>query len=631
MDRAQPRIAPLAATLLALAAILAWFWPRGDTLPPVDAGEREPDRTAATPVSAPIELAEVTPERTDLIGEPAAPPPDADLDHPFAFELDLRLVDEFGLPVADALVFAAPPLCGFSLWPQPTDAHGRAHLRWRGRLHGMQLHLTTMSWGELQPTQLLRFESSQSMSLTLVVRGRQPDEAALDRIRERSEKQLREDTRRVRYGRMRKRDDLDVLCGRTQFLFRDFQCSNCHDDSRISDYSTLARCGDMQVALHPAASFWDLRANDIGDAQVQRRAQLVERSAQVTAEREQRRRTETARVSGTVRDARGKLVGEVPVVWLAADGAVRRRTMTNPSGRFLLEACAPGPIELRAGGGDEGEARATVVTIANEVVSWSAELSATSVVRGSARDEAGGVLAGWRVEFERAERDWADVTTVRDDGTFVFPGAPGIGQCLLWPKGNDTRLPVLFGAAALPDAAPVAFAFAADNPTRARLRLRPVLPVGCEWAQVETRVTQLLTGRTAALRPSGRDEAFELEGLPAGPYRVEVGAPILGWVDCGTIDLDGRGLWDLGPVPLPLPGRVRVQTALGNKSPLQHEHAFCRRLPELDVQETYRRGKDGDLLLAGGDHVLLWRTQDGLRSRAFSVASGGLTVLTVEP
>ncbi len=628
MERVQPRIAPLAAALLTLAVLFAWLWPRGDAVPPGDTDAPEREATADT-VTAPLERGETTPERTDLTDAQPAPPPEADLEHPFTFDLQLRLIDEYGLPVQDALVFAAPPLCGYSLWPQPTDAHGRAHLQWQGRQHHMQMHLTTMSWGELQPTHLLNLQAGQPMPLTLVIRGREPEEAALDRVRERSAEQLREDTLAVRYGRMQKRDGLDVLCGRTQFLFREFLCSNCHDKSSIADYSTLARCGDMRPALHPAASFWDLRANNVTDQQVQQRTQLLERSARAAADREQRRRTETAMVIGAVRDARGKAVPEVPVVWQTADGAVRRRTMTNTRGRYRLENCAPGPIELRAGGGEAGEARATIVAIAGEAVPWNAELTATSIVRGTARDETGGVLAGWRVEYERAERDWADVTTVRDDGTFLFPGAPGLGQCLLWPKGNGYGLPVLFGATALPDAAPVTLSLAADNPTRARLRLRPVLPVGCSWAQVETRVTQLQTGRTAALRPSGRDEAFELEGLAPGPYRVEVGAPILGWVDCRTIDIDGRGLWDLGPVPLPMPGRLRVHTPAGVKSPLQLEHAFCRRLPELDVQETYRRDGDDDLLLAAGEHVLVWRTKEGRRSVAFSLISGGLTELTI--
>lgn len=628
MQRVHPRLLPVTATLLALIAALVWALPRGEAAPPADVRTPSEIPDLVTPaIATTIEAAEPPPQRTDTA---IPPPPEADLDHPFAFELTLHLVDEFGLPVSDALVFSAPPLCGLSLWPEPSDARGLAQLQWRGRLHAMQLHLTTMCWGERQPMHLMDLEAGQPLHRTLVVRGRQPSEAALDRAQERTPEQVRTDAARVRIGRMRKRDDLDVLCGRTQFLFRQFECGNCHDRSVVADYATLARCGDARPGLHPAARFWDLRDRVVDDDQLQRREQLAERSAADSLSRAERRRTETATVAGTVRDARGETVAEVPVAWLSPSGEVRRRTMTNTRGQYRLENVAPGPVTLRAGGGASGESQDAIVAIAQETVSWNPHLTATSIVRGMALDETGGVLAGWRVEFERLEQDYADLTTVRDDGTFALPGVPGIGQCLLWPRGGGFGLPVLFGGLALPDGPSVPLALAADNPTRARIRLRPVLPVGCEWAQVETRVTQLQSGRTAALRPSGHDDAYEIEGLAAGPYRVEVGAPVLGWVDCGTLDIDGRGLWDLGPLALPLPGRVRVTAAAGEKSPLQLEHAFCRRLPTLDVQESYRPDKSGDLLLPAGEHVLLWRTKGGLRSLPFTVASGTVVELRIE-
>lgn len=630
MPGPQSRQLPIFAMLLVLCALIAWCWPGDEAAPPsLPDAPTTGEQLAATVTAV---AGDTAVERSMLAAAPPEPEPSApvDLEHAFAFELDLRLQDAFGLPVANALVFAAPINCGFSLWPEPANALGMTRLRWRGKEHSMRVHIAVMAWGILQPMRLLSLEAGKPQRLAMAIVGKLQSDDVIDRLQRRSSEDLQWDTWRVRAGRMKERDELDVLCGRSQFLFQEFHCNNCHDKSRTADYATLSRCGDMRSGLHPQATFCDLNAAAVGDDEIGKRQRLLARSGEENGQVRNAQRG-NCNIYGTVRDSAGERVAGVPIVWLDKSGAVRRRTMSNTSGHYQLDAVDTGTLDVRAGGGDQGEALGTVLTISGLAVEWHPVLTVNSTVRGRAVDETGGVLAGWRVEFERLERDWADVAEVRADGSFVFTAAPGMGQCLLWPEGKQLGLPVVFDQLALPEGPPVVMALDVHRPTRARLRLRPVLPANARWAQVETRVTQLETGRTTRMRPSGRDEVFEVDGLAPGAYLIEVGAPVLGWADARTVDVDGRGLWDLGPVALPPPGRVRIVTTGEQKSPLRQEHAFCRRTPQLDVQEAYRSGDDGTLLLAAGEHILLWRDQHGLHSVAFSLVSGGLTEIQIPP
>ncbi len=629
MATARNRSGWLLVSLSLLTAVGTWLlWPGTAAAPPASALPPGDD------VAAPAPPARGTVDDVRVLDRAEEPPPataaaEVDLEHPFAYRLEVRLVDAFGLPVPDALVFVAPPLAGLALLPETTDARGFATLDWRARTARMDVSVAVLAWGLRQPMRRLPLEADRPHTATIAIRGAAPSTEHLERQRERTREDLEDDARRVRIGRMRRRDDLDVLCGRTQFLFAEFLCTNCHDPSHVAAYSTLARCGEFGPGLHPAAKFSDLGALQVVDAELQQRARLAVRAE--TQRPGAASEARTATVTGTVLDGRGEPAVDVPVVWLDRSGALRRRTTTNTQGRYRLDGLAEGPLELRAGGGGHGEAVTTVVTFAKHAIEWSPTLAAIGVVAGVAEDENGGRLARWLVEFETIDRGWAGLATTSDDGRFTIAGAPGVGDCLLWPAGSTPPLPVLHGRTSLPDNAEVHLALQAAAPTRARLRLRPVLPPGCEWAQVDTRITQLDTGRVAAMRPIGRDNSFELEDLCAGPYRVEVGAPVLGWVDGGIVTVDGRGLWDLGAVALPAPGRLRLRVPDGTKSPLELEHAFCRRLPELDVHEHPRRETNGDLLLPAGQHLLLWRSTNGVAAVEFALQSGAVTTVAIAP
>ncbi|MCB9877157.1 MAG: carboxypeptidase regulatory-like domain-containing protein [Planctomycetes bacterium] len=622
------------ALLVLLTAI--WWWS--------SAGDEEPQAPTPavidarpSPPTAPEQGAGV--ERTMLAEEPprapeptSPPPPDVDLDHAWQHQLALRFVDRYGLPVPDATAYVAPPGCALARWPDPTDARGELIITFAAKQRTVQLSLTAMAWGETQAVQRFECDAEHPAERTLVLRGKAQTQDALEHVRRRDLRDLQRDASRVQEDSRRSdrasRDELDILCGRSQFLFRMFECVMCHDQSRLQRHAALAQAPTAATQLHPHARFWEPVAT-VGalELAMQRERRPPEPEAEAAA-RQRRLPPRGTQLWGSVRDARGKPAADQPVVALAADGAVLHRTLTDARGRYRIDGLQPGPVRLAAGGAEQGRTE-TVLEIAGERQSWDCRLELQSVVRGVVRDPQGQPLVGWLVEFERDDGRHADLTATDADGRFLFPDAFGQGTCRLWRGDGSDALPVRYGAVALPDSTPLPFDLAAGVPVRARLRVSPLLPPRYGRATVDVRVTQLETGCSAPMPPLNVDDAFEIEGLPPGPYLVEFGVPVLGIVETGPVHVDGRGLWDLGRISLAAPGRVHVVPATGEPSPLDGEFAFYHRTDAFDVRATTRQLSDDLHEIRAGHHLLLWRADGVVRAVEFDVQAGITTTLRV--
>jgi hypothetical protein len=637
MDREPASTRRRTATLFALAAavlVLVLTQLGVEEATPPAADPEIPPAAENPPILAvsPFPGARVLESAAEPVPDPPAPP---DLDAPFAFALHLQVVDAFSLPVEDALVFAAPDACGFALWPASTDAQGRLTLGWRARRARMPLALAVLAYGVLQPLRRLELDADKTARLTMAAHGRRQETRQLDRLiagleDERFQQQQVRLHKRPRSGRLQRRDELDVLCGRTLWMFRGYDCTNCHEPSRIAAYEPLRRAGHVRLGLHPHALFADQPARMPSPEELRERDKLLAEEARAAArERAQRRPRQPATVSGIVTGADGKPAARVPVAWLDSGGGLRARTETNDSGSFRLWPVAAGTIALSAGGADAGFARTLVTAVPDMETCWDLRLDRAGVATGTATDEQGRPLQGWRVELEAAGEPWAGIATTGDDGTFACTGVPGAVRCLLWPKDTDLHLPVVAGTIAMPDGDAVRLQLDRDVPARARLRVQPGLPPGHEHTQVELRVFQEETGRGAHFLRSGQDEGFELEGLAAGFYRVELGAPALGWVTAGPVHLDGRGLWDLGRLILPRPGRARIEIPPGGSSPLGQEHGFWRREAAVDVRVEALPLGDDAVSLPRGEYLLLWQGADGDRAVAFGVESDKETVVPI--
>jgi len=645
--RRVPWIRWAGAIALALL-IVALAWPQGEVgVPAPQQDVVDVDDGQADPVVTP----ELLREQDGAAAALDAPTddelqPDVDLSHPFPFALDVRVKDRFALPVDDAMVFVAPPSCGFTLWPERTDARGELRVEWSGRGRAMDLQVAVIAWGVLQPIRNVRCEADRTAQVAFAVRGSRQSEEVVASHRALAQKPVHEravgnwemqrQLRRQRAaGRLQREDELDILCGRTQLLFQQvFVCADCHQPGRVQPYSMLARAGTWNVSLHPSSGFHDLRERKLDPKAEQSRREAADASQPDEDEPPARARRARGKVKGVVTDADGNAVSGVPVALLGEGGVVRKQTTTGADGDYVLDALPTGTVDLRAGGGSAGVATAAVMTAPRHATQCNFRLERSSAVRGVVVDADDRRLTQWRVELTRSEGDWASWATTDRDGAFSFSGVPGAAQCLLWPRDQEAALPIVYGDSALVGATPVRLALRHDNPTRARLRVRPVLPEEFDHMNVDARLVQVDTGFVAQVRPFPFERALELTLLPPGPYRLQIGAPGLGWVHYDAIWLDGRGLHDCGSVLLPRPGRVRVRAVEGYASPLDGTHAFYRRTEAVDVRVAAAKvdGFPDVRRLPPDDYVLVWREAEGdVRAQAVRVASGLLSELVVGP
>jgi hypothetical protein len=586
---------------------------------------------AADPQAAPrahVQSA-VAPVATEVAAEPEAPPtartevpadePTAPLlAHPFAFDLQIELRDRDGLPVPDTQVFVAPIGCSFAKVPVLTDATGVVHAIWYGKQSSMEMAVL------VGDRPMRRVTVAAGSPRRLVLEGRRQQQGG------------------VRfYSRLDRGWLLSVAISDTSGkqggnleLLANWVVTD--DRSATSDLQ-------MQPGLHPFAVFGDRLVRPAGAAPEQARSTVLSglpllrrmeaqgltvTDAVVTTRPSAPKGDEPPPtiVEGIVWDELGKPVPRATVCFGTAVDVPASVARTDDQGRFRFENVLPGQVELRAGGRDQGLARARVQVAAGQTTTWQARLVREAILRGRVIGVGGKQLAGCTVEAEGAA-PWFDACCVRDDGTFELPNQPG-GPARLYLYQEKSRLPVAVLGSALPDCGELAFRLDAST-IQGLLQIQPVASVELESVQVEVRVWQEETGR-GALMDKGENGAFGLSGLCAGFYRVEVGGSAVGWIDAGRHWVDGTGPVDLGRIELPRPGRVRVvygedPVADGERCAQQ----VCQRRKDCDVRVVDEaEAKKPDLVLPAGGYLLLWRDRAGSRHvREFAVQKDQTTVV----
>jgi hypothetical protein len=634
----------LAGALVALALLfLLLWWGEGEPgRPPAE----EPDEAASRaqlPPPAPRPLAAereaLAIERVEDEPEPSEELAPDELDHPFAFRLRLNLRGRFGVPVADATVFVAPEQCGFTRWPEPSTGRGQVDLRWRGRRRTMVVTVAVLAHGVLQPMRRVELEHDVPRQLALGVRSMQQSVTARARVASRRDQDVERDARlvrrereRVKQGRMERLDELDILCGRSMLMFGAFRCVECHEPGRVGGYRALSSAGAMRTGLHPHAVFQDLGAHQRDERGVEReRRKLARRLVEQVQQESSDRRGGTPRggyVVGVVTDLEGRPVEGVPVASVDEHGELVRSTLSEDGGRFRLGPFETGPVNVIAAGGRAGFAATRLTVVAGQKTEWTPELRRFRTVAGTVRDDRRRPLEGWFVELSRDEGEWAAVAQTDRDGAFAVHGVPGTVVTSVWPRDAARGMPVIYGTAAMVDAQELELMLHRDVPTRARLRAHVGVPAALQGARVDARVLQVETGVVSRLAPVGHEDAFELRLLPPGAYRLQVGATGAGWVETGDVVVDGRGLWDVGRIELPRPGRVQVR-CVGGLEPLREgQFSFYRRTDDCDVLSRHRLVDDA-FELPPGEHVLVWN--DGGRRRAvgFEIVAGGVATVVL--
>ncbi|MEQ1633204.1 MAG: carboxypeptidase-like regulatory domain-containing protein [Planctomycetota bacterium] len=650
------------AWIMALVLLLLWQAIRSDDGPP----EVVPDEVAPPLVQAPEQNSNAIAEwtepsettvRTDTTPAAARREP-ADLVLPYAFTLHVQVLDLYSLPVPDARVFVAPTRCALALWPEPTDGSGKVTIQCQGRRSELSVFVSVLAYGIAEPLRLVTLKSDVATTCSIVSRGRAHEPTALLQMIERDggdvaqavaraseRKMLFESNQKrmdVRQGSVRRRDEYDTLCGRTLTLFTFIECTFCHEPSLAQSYAPFGSARSMKPHDSSAPIFADLAvANDgtaMGDTEDKPSPPARKRGTRKvvneleTALTREFGSTRIGSVTGIVRNEAGAPQPGVQVVWQATTGLVRNRAETDAEGRYRIGLPTTGACTLLACSIGLGRDQALVAAVPMGVVHQDFDLRATSFVRGTASDETGAPLQGARVEFHSDVEDGTGLAVTGSDGSFALAQLPRSGRCLLWPVDQDMHLPVFLSDSVLPDAQGVALRLPKEPPQRARLRVLPKLPLGREHSRVCIRVLQLDSGRATQLQGSSIAGGFQLEGLMAGPYRIELGAEGLGWVTLSPLHLDGRGLWNLGAVEWPSPGTLRF---LDSDSAIPvRARAIEFRLQRDDTDlltDPFWLGADS-VSLPAGEYAVIWHTATGeQKTAAITVEVGGNHELSLAP
>ncbi len=608
-----------------LAAVVAWFaFGNGPAAPPVAEAVGANDATAAAATDGSNPAPPAASERREVAGPTADAP---DLEHAYAYSLSCRVVDADGLPVKGAQLYVAPESCALDAWDGKSDADGRVDMQWRGKSETMTVAIATRPGRKL----LRRIELRAGVRRDIALLAEAGARLTFRLFRAGSE--AVEGVVVTGIGgfdpsgsRHCPRNDPGAAA----------DCRSCHATARprgLFDARLPIREG-----LHPQARFADLLlpspdGDGDGEAPTKVGAPLIVAvnggrirfsPAEPDGDQESPEDLKLGRVTGTVYGPDGEPAVDVAVVLgdPSADGAKRGRT--DADGRFEFDEVPPGNLPLRCGGGEQGLASTDCAVLAGSTSSKEVFLDRGSVVRGRAVDAGGKPLAGWQVEYVGDSVAWADSTTVGKDGAFVLANLPaGTGHLLLWPS-EHASLPAAVERNVQPGAGEVVFDLKKRGAPDGTLRLTPELPG--DVGAVEVRVWQQDSGIGTTMTRDD-DGAFVLGNLPAGFYRVALGAQSFGWRDLGAQWVDGEHVADLGPIELPRPGRVRLVRA-GEVDGLPE---LYERRPACDVRAEHAEAaaKD-DLVLPAGAWLCLWRTPDGvLGSREFTVRPGETTEVRV--
>jgi hypothetical protein len=642
----------------------------------VPAGGGEPTKATTDPVetyAAASDRAVQTDPRHARSANPAA-----DLELPFRMSVELLVRDTFDLPVENARLYLAPRGAALGVVASPTDALGRLRFEFDSRGRTTEVWAVVVSRGIAEWMQLLTLRAGETFTLRTTARGEFADTTKIDRMLDRmldgdvdeseldlllrrahslgpyrgirlpldTEEHADAQDARLRVRRPQRRGweptGDHISCGRMLWLFAEMDCTTCHLASDLIAYAPLQWAADLRPGLHPSAVFRSLRSTP--PDQDERRMRRERRAGRRTTLQPDDGLPATA-VTGTVRLPSGQPPEPVAVAWVDAAGAVLQRSLSDEEGRYRIDVKPGELVRLRLGGGGSGLAEFEALLHPGERLERDVVLQPQPSLTGHALNEEGNPLGRWRVHFDGEDYGPSLVET-DGEGQFLLTSKALRGTLALLPPGPSPCLPVLTTEAVMVPARGLRLQRPTDRSTRARLRVTPLLPAGFDPGRVELRIVQVQSGFATHMQGTGFENAFDVDDLAAGTYCGEIGSPGLGWVAFGPIQIDGRGLWDLGTVSLAPPGRahfacLRDEDAADDRAtphPFDGAWSLIRQLPEHDLMVFPRpeemRRTDRILTLAQGRYAVVWRNAgdapDEVRSAAFEVRAGTTTEVVLD-
>ena len=336
-----------------------------------------------------------------------------------------------------------------------------------------------------------------------------------------------------------------------------------------------------------------------------------------------------SRFSGVVRDSSGE-VARAAAVTLFVDGALKVTRLTDSAGRFSFEWPDAGEWRVVAGGGRFGRDTWAKEVIEGDDLFHEFRLERGQEVSGSVRDIAGQVLAGLMVELESVSdtRGWSALGIVDQYGEFSIPNVPSSAyRLLLRQPGSWAALPVQVANDVQPggrydliaESATADFEFAVKN------------ELG-EAASAHVRLWNDAVGRGLATLSDGEGQV-SFENLPAGVYRIEIGAETRGWKDLGEVVLRAGEDVDWGLLSLDPPAKL-AWTVDNEEGTARSSDYFFLISSDAEVGTVVlsgRLGGDRELDLAPGNYELIL-TSDGEPAGLypFVAVSGQLSSLELQ-
>ena len=643
---------PIALAVAAIAVVALWFAAGSADGPQPDLGEAMPQGNRDLDGATGALRGESAPEHARDLAEPS-PGDVMQLDHPHAFTLRVRAIDEFGLPAGGRRVRIAPIGCTQNVMEERTDDLGRATVEWKGRTSSMRMGLA-LGRGPLRE---ITVASGASMDIVGLVPR---------------------DTGGLSFTIVSRGDSKGgfVFGGQGEQTLQ-LVASTEHEDSV-----------EARIGLHPNARFSDRLLDDAPIAASPAALDalpLIGKLFTSTLDAGPKQNAGSAgtdtrgSITGVVFGADGKPAAQQLVALLGDSEAPLATTRSDASGMYRFEGIREGPARIRAGGQRMGLAEQSVVIGKVGATTANLHLQLGQRIEGKAMAADGNPLRGWIVEYESLDGQWVDRALVRDDGAFTMPNLPG-GAARLLLRENSNAVPAAIVASVLPDSGPVTLDLSGEAEPKGAISLRlperaprvvePAPDTASQAARSEPkndgqveitfggatakdstiqlgdsfRLSNVAIAGTAGAPtasvsawqvesgfcfsiPRAEDGSFTCSGLRTGYYRIEVRDIGLGAVDLGQHFIDGRATLDLGTAQLPRPATLRLKgRSQEQRIELYHRRAVC------DVRAVQELGQRDTVPLPAGTWILASRTgEDAPTFREVVLQPGIETAVDLTP
>ena len=476
------------------------------------------------------------------------------------FVLEGQVLDPKDMPVQGAEVFAAPPLQPLTFLGE-TDELGAFRFEWRGTEPAQSLVLTVRRLGFDDPgLRLVELRAGEASSLRLGVtwpvrehfeglrlplielqrRVENGETGALEALEDAERSMKHTAQRRIGQRPVEPRfEALQSDTGEIRFRWPTTTWLE-HDRRRM-----VGHLHAMEVA-EQKRRFEEDRKRVTMELE---RDPVVVGSVQIVDDREGDAQEPGTTLMGIVRRADGGPAEGTGVLATSSTGTAV--AVTGEDGSFRVEVHGSGPVQLHARGGELGQAR-TDVDIGRDavegVIEWHPTLDRGREVLGALSASAGGDVELWFVEALVGDA-WNDTSLVRD-GTFDIPNLdPGPVRLLVRPWGTPFAFHVFEGV----EPGEQSLLLDANDLARGSMSL-VVADSGGEPAEAEVRVWQDGTRRGTWMHRVADGDAYLLEDVPEGSYRVEVGTVESGFRDLGVFDVVAGESTELPAFTLDRPG-----------------------------------------------------------------------------